>query len=131
MEKINWDVFKLEEKIHLKKMIKVGNYKDLAVPIDMNPDKENEIEKIRKDLEPYASEFESKVRKDFYKKNNRDPENPTEEAELQEAMRVEFEEYKAKLEKKRNKRIKRVKKEEPKDVTVENPVKKPIKKAKK
>jgi len=138
MEIINWEVFTLEEKMYLKKMIKMGNYKDLAAAIGMNVAKENEIEKIRKDLEPVFSEFQSTKVDEFYKEHGRHPENPTEEAELEEAMRIEAEDYKEKLMAKKEKKIKR---EEPESEESKNdgtetesqeePEEKPIKKSKK
>jgi len=133
MEIINWAIFTLEEKMYLKKMIKMGNYKDLAAAIGMNAAKENEIEKIRKDLEPVFSEFQSTKVDEFYKKHGRHPENPEEEAELEESMRIEAEEYREKLMAKKEKKIKR---EEPEDDGTETEPQeeleeKPIKKSKK
>lgn len=134
MEKINWEVFTLDEKMHLKKMIQVGNYKDLAVPISMNSAKENEIEKIRKDLEPVYENFESTVVDNFYKENGRHPETPEEEAELESLMRKEAEEYKEKLLAKKNKRIREEAEEEtkvPEKIIETLEEKKPIKKSNK
>lgn len=137
MEKINWEIFTLEEKIYLKKMIKMGNYKDLAAAISMNVAKENEIEKIRISLEPIFEEFQGTAADNFYKKNGRHPETPEEERELEEAMRIEADEYKEKLMAKKEKKIKRDESEEEieesKDETPEEEieVEKPIKKSKK
>ena len=112
MENINWSVFKLDEKMHLKRLIKLGQYKRLTnIDILMNPDKEFEIQKMINALEPIAVDFESKVKAKFKKTNPDGPQTPTEEAELEEKLRIEFEEYKVKMEKKRAKRL--VRKDKP------------------
>ena len=121
LEKINYGVFTLEEKIYIKRMIKLGDYKNLTIPIAMNKAKENEIEKIRKDLEPLTADFESKVRKEYDKKHQDGPQTPEEEAKLEKALRLEYEEYSAKLLKKKEKRIKR-----PEKVKISNKFKKKI-----
>jgi len=130
MEKINWDVFQLEEKIYLKRLIKLGQYKRLTnIDMVMNPDKEYEIQKMINALEPIAVDYESKVKDEYKKKHPEGPQNPTEEAELEEKLRIEFESYKEKMNKKRAKRlVKKVKIEkEPVEEPVEESIEESIK----
>ena len=88
----------MEEKINIQKLMTTGDYQNLTcLIVDMDPDKEIELQKICDSLKPQAEGFESKIKDEYWKSHPLGPQNPEEEAELQKSLEDEFAEYRKKV----------------------------------
>lgn len=92
LENVNWELFTVEERAVLEKLIAMGEVANLSGGvIEMNQGKEAELQKITNHLRPVPVEFESdaakKWRVDRLKQGLKaDPETPDEEAALQKIL---------------------------------------------
>jgi len=92
---INWSVFSKDEKTSIEKLLEMRMPEHLtSVILNMDKDKELEIQKIISGVRPINSLEENILREniitEYYKKNPRGPQTPAEEKVLQDELDFEM-----------------------------------------